>query len=388
MKHKNLIMIAILLAGVVLAVVLVKTAPKPQKREVVALVPLVEVESKVYSDLRPQWVGGATVNANASVNLKAQVVGLVVAIEANIVPGMFVKKDSVLARIDDQNYQLVLQQKQAALIQAQAKLDIELGQVQNAQANYKLSGIRLKKEARSLALRKPQLAIANAVLSIAKSQLKKAKLDLKRTRLTMPFDGYVMSRLVNVGAYVNNGTGLFEVVQNDDFWFEVKVPETFIDVLDKDQPVLVKKLGAVSTRQGRVLSVLPQVSSSDRQARILISLKNPLQQEDGRPVIRYNDYVQVTLFGKIAQNAYALKTDNLTQENFIWMVDNNNRLRKRVIEVIYRGREMTWANIKQKSGDQFLTSRLLSSKDNMEVRINKHNSEDVLQAQSTAKGDL
>ncbi len=378
MKHKNLIMIAILLAGITLAVIMVKTAPKPQKREIVPQIPLVEVESKLHSNLRPQWIGGATVNANTSVNLKAQVVGQVVAIEQNIVPGMFVKKGNILARIDDQNYQLVLQQKQAALIQAQAKLDIELGQVQNAKANYKLSGITLKKAARSLALREPQLAMANAALSIAESQLKKAKLDLKRTQLIMPFDGYVMGRLVNVGAYVNNGTGLFEVVQSDDFWFEVKVPQAFIDVLDINQPVKIQKLGAVSFRTGSVLSVLPQVSSSDRQARILISVKNPLQQDNGQPIIRYNDYVQVTLFGKVFKNAYALKTDVLTQENFIWMADKTSHLKKRMIEIIYRGRETTWARVAQESGDQFLMSRLLASKDNMEVRINKENAKGAL----------
>ena len=194
MNKRPVLIVGILALGLGLAITLVKTAPKPQKKIQKEVAPLVEIRSIESANTRATWLAGAAVNAKASVNLVAQVSGQVVAINSQVLPGAFVKKGTVLANIDDRNYRLVVDQKQAALVQAQSNLDVELGQVQNARADYKLSGMQLKQDAKALALREPQLAAAKAAVAMASADLKKAQLDLTNANV---FDAIEKGTAVN-----------------------------------------------------------------------------------------------------------------------------------------------------------------------------------------------
>ena len=370
MNKKHFLILMILLVGVGGAMALIKTAPKPQKKPIVVQAPLVEL--KVFQSLntRPTWQGGASVNAKAIVKLVTQVAGQIEAVPNSVLPGAFVKKGQLLAQVDRANYQLVVTQKTAQVTQAQASLDMELAQVQNAKSDYKLSGMQLRSAAKSLALREPQLASAQAVLASAQADLEKAQLDLERTYLRMPFNGHVMKQLVGVGAYVNNASPIFEVVSSDAYWLEVKVPQNFIAIMDQEQKVKINKLGSNEFREGIILSVLPQVDETDRQIRVLISIQDPLALHQEALAIRYNDYVQVTMKGKKFKNIVQLQTDDLNGENKIWVVDSELILQKRLVKVIYSGRRMTWAEVSKKIGDRLLSSPLALSKVGMSVRVN------------------
>ncbi len=377
MQKKHFLILIILAVGAGLAVELVKTAPKPQKKPFMVIAPLVETQGFQQENVRPSWRGGASVNSNPSVKLVAQVSGQITGIPTSVLPGAFVKKGAKLAHIDDANYQLIVQQKNAMVTQAQASLDIELAQVQNAKHDYRLSGIQLNKSAKALALRAPQLASAQAALLSAKADLAKAKLDLDRTILRMPFDGHVMSQLVSVGAFVNNATPIFEMVNSDAYWLEVKVPQSFISILDRKHPVTLNKLGSQETRFGKILSILPQVDGSDRQVRVLISIEDPLalllnqdsNQGSARSAIRYNDYVQATLYGRTLENVVLLSSDDLNGSEQVWVVDKKLKLQKRAVTVVYGGRITTWANVEIQDGDQLLNSRLAISSVGMTVRL-------------------
>lgn len=369
MNKRPLLIVGILALGLGLAITLVKTAPKPQKKIQKEVAPLVEIRSIESANTRATWLAGAAVNAKASVNLVAQVSGQVLAINSQVLPGAFVKKGTVLAEIDDRNYRLVVDQKQAALIQAQSNLDVELGQVQNARADYKLSGMQLKQDAKALALREPQLAAAKAAVAMATADLKKAQLDLTRTKLTMPFDGFVMAQVINEGAFVNTSTTAFTLINSEEFWFEVKVPESFVSILDKEHPVEIRKHAVAEPRTGKILSVLPQVNENDRQVRVLISIPNPLNGMSEGGVIRYNDYVEATLFAIPFENALRIKTDQLNGQATLWVVDQARTLRQRQVDVLYKGREYSWVKIDTQLGDQMLLSALPNKFDGMAVRL-------------------
>ncbi len=380
MQKKHFLILLILAVGVGSLYTIVKTAPKPQKKAHQVNIPLVETKVFQHASERPTWQGGSSVNGNASVKLVALVAGQVTHIPNAIIPGAFVKKGSELAHIDNASYQLVLKQKKAQVTQAQASLDMELAQVQNAKSDYKLSGINLNKSAKALALRAPQLASAKAVLESARADLGKAQLDLERTVLVMPFDGHIMKQLVSAGGYVNNATAIFEIINSDSYWLEVKVPQNFMAILDQNYLVSIKKLNSKETRSGKILSVLPQVDGSDRQVRILISIDDPLALKSEEIAIRYNDYVQVTLFGQSFESVIQLPSDDLNSDMKIWVVDENSQLHKRFVEVLYKGRVKTWAKVEVKSGDVLLASRLVITREGMKVRL-KHDKPSVLAEQ-------
>ncbi|MFT6260705.1 MAG: RND family efflux transporter MFP subunit [Bermanella sp.] len=376
--------IGIVSVGFLLSIMVVKTAPKPVKKPIEVRVPLVEVTKFNIAENRPSWQGGAAVNANKSVNLVAQVAGQMLTVNTQAAPGNFVKKGTVLANIDDTNYQLILQQARARVVQAQSSLDIEQAQVENAKKDYQRSGIKLNPAGKSLALRQPQLASEKAALSIAISELKKAQLDVNRTRILMPFDGHVLSQNLTEGAYVNNTSTVFEVLNARQYWLEVKVPQTFIEVLDINYPVQLQKLGDSRSRNAKILTILPQVDALDRQARILISVDNPLALKDKslqlitpinltadqNPIsIRYNDYVQVTLSGLFFSNVSKVETDALNNSDKMWVVDVNMQLQYRSLVVLYSGRKFSWVKIDSQPGDQVLVSSIDSPYVGQTVRL-------------------
>ena len=383
MKKKHFLILLILLVGVGAAMALIETAPKPQKKALQVQAPLVELKAFQEINTRPTWQGGASVNAKAIVKLVTQVSGQIETIPNSVLPGAFVKKGGSLAQIDRANYQLLVTQRKSQVTQAQASLDMELAQVQNAKNDYRLSGMQLKAAAKSLALREPQLASAKAVLINAQADLAKAQLDLERTHLKMPFNGHVMKQLVGVGAYVNNATPIFEIVNSDTYWLEVKVPQAFVSHMDQTIKVTINKLGSKDTREGSILSILPQVDETDRQVRVLISIEDPLALNSDTGVIRYNDYVQVTLFGQLLEDVVQLKTDDLNGQNEIWVVDSDLTLQKRSVSVVYSGRIVTWAKVDKKLGDQLLSSPLALAKIGMPVRVHR-NKQTVLAEQEGA----
>jgi RND family efflux transporter MFP subunit len=381
MNKRFFVIVGIVGIGFLLAATVIKTAPKPMKKAIVVQAPLVEVAGFNPAENRPSWQGGASVNANKSVNLVAQVSGQIMTMNPLAVPGSFVKKGTILATIDDANYRLVLQQKKAKVIQAQSSLDMEQAQVQNAKKDYQRSGIKLNSAGKALALRQPQLASAKAALNIANTDLKKARLDVSRTRVSMPFDGHVLSHKLTEGAFVNNTSAVFEVLNAEQYWLELKVPQEFIDVLDKDYPVKVARLNQSKSRQASILTILPQVDATDRQARILIRIDNPLGLNDvnsdtsditsnQKPLsIRYNEFVQVTLFGMSFGDVLKIETDTLNGTNKVWVVDGSMQLQQRSVTVLYSGREFSWVNIQTLAKDQMLLSSLDSPKAGLIVRL-------------------
>lgn len=370
MTLKRAISISIILSvGVGLAYVLINSAPKPQKKAVAAFKPLVETTQLVKGTYYPTWQTGGSVNAKPSVKLMAQVTGQIVKVNEQAIPGAKRQKGDLLALVDPANYELVVAQKQAALVQAQSALAVERGQVKNAENNYKLSNLSLNKTAKSLALREPQLASATAALKIAEAELKKAKLDLSRTQLRMPFDGHVVNIHLTQGSFVNANTQVFELVDSSEFWVHVKVPQGFVNLLDSKAPVTITPTALADSvsRKGYVKNILPAVDVNDRQVRVLVAIEQPLMANPFS--VRFNDYVNITLHAAPLENVYQLAIDALNEDNTIWVVDSERTLQLRPAKIVYKGRYHVWVNLDLKDGDVALKSRLQIAAPNMPVRV-------------------
>jgi len=188
---------------------------------------------------------------------------------------------------------------------------------------------------------------------------------------------------VSTGGYVNNATPIFEIVNSDVYWLEVKVPQNFMGILDQGQSVKINKLGATQARTGKILSILPQVDGSDRQARVLISIEDPLALTSDKSPIRYNDYVQVTLYGQNFENLVQLSSDDLNGDMKVWVVDKDLKLQKRSVQILFKGRVTTWARVAIQSGDELLDSRLAITRVGMDVRL-KHDKPAALAEQEGA----
>jgi RND family efflux transporter MFP subunit len=371
----SLKIILILLLAVVIATTIIKTSPKPQRKADAVKDRLVEVQPLQRSSSRPQLIAGGEVKSSQQLALASQVSGTLAVINPQAIPGAMLAKDTELARLDDQDLKLQVIQKQAAVIQAQAELDIELGQGRVAQQDYKISQNnsrgQVSAQDKALILRQPQKKAKQAALDKAKADLAMAELSLERSRLQMPFNGQIISRSVSVGAQVNANSSLFSITNSDEYWLEVKVAKQFLPLLDMQQPVLLSQpgwplqQGEKVWHKGKILHALPQVDANDRQAKVLIAIEQPMQLQ---PNILLGDYLDVRLFAQQLTHSYKIESQYLLDNDFIWVV-NDETLYKRKLDIIFHGREFVWASAGIEAGDKLLISKLGTITQGTKVRL-------------------
>jgi RND family efflux transporter MFP subunit len=126
-----------------------------------------------------------TVGASLSVNLVARVTGYLESV--NFKDGDYVEKDQLLFVIEPKPYEEQVTLNVAALVQAQAEYDRQVG----------LS----KQNATSASTLEKQLSLRDQ----AKSQVELAKINLGYTRVTAPFAGRIGKRQVDPGNLVGAG---------------------------------------------------------------------------------------------------------------------------------------------------------------------------------------
>ncbi|AHK17646.1 MULTISPECIES: efflux RND transporter periplasmic adaptor subunit [Thalassolituus] len=354
-----LITIAILAGGVSATMWIKNSNPKPERKAPEVVARLVEARELERETTRPTWPAGGTVNASDEVSLAAQVSARVEWISPEAIPGARLSKGTLLARLESADFDFAVKQKQAALAQVEADLAVEQGQADLAAEEFQLSAAKLSASDRALVMREPQLAAARAAVASAKAAVEQAKLDLARTEIRMPFDGQIMSRKVSPGSQVGSASTLFDLVATDTFWIEVKMPRAFLPWLDNQHAVtLSQQHWAGKTRQARILNVLPDVDSADRQVKVVLALDNPLSSPDSDvPPVLLNDYIDCVLYGREIIDAIVMDRRRLNDDDSTWAV-NTSKLVKRQLDVIYRGRERVWIKSGFEAGDQLLMSQL------------------------------
>ena len=390
-----LMLLGILLVGCGIAFTIYITAPKPQRTNEVKQARLVNTIPLRLSSEGPQWLGSGEVSAAQRVQLSAQVAGRIETVAAEAVPGAELEKGHLLASIEKKDFQLQVQQKKAAVTQAQANLDLEKGQALLAKEEYELAvqQIRTRRKIRgaaissnetsvvdsslvepeivepeidsALVLREPQIAAAEAGLKIAKANLALMKLSLQRTQIKMPFTGQVISRSANVGSQVSANNSLFDLVSTDEFWLQVKVSQKFLPLLDTSQSVIIQQ--GKYRREAKILHSLIEVDARDRQAKILISIKNPIRNSQRENKIDGNkffldrlllgSYVDCILFAKPIENVYVIENRYIKEDGYVWVV-NEHKLYKRELTLAYQGRDKSWVESGFIDGDLLLTSNL------------------------------
>lgn len=358
----RLLPVGILLLGIAIAYAVMQSSPKPKGRAPADLKPMVDITVVAPGSHRPQWVAGGTVRAAEQLSLQARVSGEVVALNSMATPGALLKKGDWLAQIDQSDYQLDVETQKALLVQADSDLALERGQQLLAREEFELAGSNLSPEDKSLVLREPQIAAAQAQQEKVKADLAKAQLDLQRTRISMPFDGQLIDRHISRGSQVNTNAPLYDVVNTERFWLEVKVPRHFIRWLDKDSLAQIRQPNAWQAdeyRQAKVLNIRPDVDSSDRQVKVILEIDDPLALKNpGKPQLLVNDFVEVTLYGTQLDNTYALSPAWIYNHDSIWWVNSDNELQQFSLDIVFSGREDILVNAMPEANSRIVTNRM------------------------------
>ena len=254
--------------------------------------------------------------------------------------GTRVRKDQVVARIDQTDYKLRVEQAAAALQQARARLGLSLTGTDEQvdpektsivrQARAVLDEARLARERSAKLLEQDLIAraqddTAQANLGVAEARYhdaieevrnrRRSELDLARqqlidTVLVSPFDGAVSLKQAAVGEYLAAGAPVATLVRTHPLRLRLPVPEREAAGVRVGQTVRLTLEGAATVHQGRVVRLSPIVQEQNRTLLVEAEVPNPnavlkpgaftradIVTEGSQPVIRIPAASLVTFAG-------------------------------------------------------------------------------------------
>ncbi|HKP10460.1 MAG TPA: efflux RND transporter periplasmic adaptor subunit, partial [Blastocatellia bacterium] len=239
-----------------------------------------------------------TLAAQDQATVSAKVPGRVQTISVDL--GSVVRQGQVLAQIEQQDYNLRLQQAEAALAQARARVglspdgkDEQVDPEKTAtvrQARALLDDARLKLDrAKSLlekgVIAQAQLDAAEADYKVAlsryqdgveeirnrqalvvqrRSEREIARQQLADSTITAPFDGVVQEKRTSVGEYLAAGTAIVNVVRIDPLRLRAEVPERQAHNVTQGMQVRVTVEGDANVYTGVIARISPSISEQNR----------------------------------------------------------------------------------------------------------------------------
>lgn len=393
-----LLVILALAAGGFVLKYMVSTRPEAKRQEQPDEGLLVETQT-VHSgrhevSIRAQ---GSVVPAKR-VTVQSEISGRVISQSPQLEPGGYLPQGAALVQIDPRDYELAVEARKSEVSRAQLEVSLEHGRKQVAEREWQMfSGMHADAGAKDpeeqLALRGPQMRTAQVAVESAKSALERAKLDLTRTAIRAPFNALVIEEHVDVGQLLTPQTALATLVGTDTYWVQVSIPLESLKHIrlpsdggrSKGSRALVwYELGGQRVeREGYVERVLPNLDETGAMARVLVAIDDPVglkQQKQTQkkgagasatpeivPIL-LNSYVNVEIDAPPLESAIEVPRLALRDGDQVFVVDREQKLRIREIEVAWRGASSVYVSGGLADGDRVIVSRVAAPVDGMAVR--------------------
>jgi len=378
---KGVLPLAILVLGVLGAVIMIKLRPEPAKRPAMVMRPVVRVHV-VETDSPAVTVSGyGTVRSRQRVQITPQVTGnTVYKSPALEIGGAFAKGD-VLLRIEETDYRLAAEIAAAAVArteyeQARATQEAEIARREWQEIQAAGEGERLVRP-NPLVLHAPQLKLAEANLVSAQASLAKAELDLDRCTLRAPFSGRVVSESVDVGQFVRAGNPVGEIYA--DAAPEVTVPLDDADLAFFDRPgpgrdgapaeIVAEFAGVEHVWPGRVDRISGALDPRTRMVDVVVAVDEVAAGSDGGPQLLEGLFVEVRLLGRRLPGAVEIPRAALREGETVWVVVDPGRVSIRSVAVARKGHDTVLVTDGLSAGDAVIVSNLDIVTEGMDIRV-------------------
>ena len=257
---------------------------------------------------------GETVTANGTLvaydqtTVSVKVPGRVRTISVDL--GSVVTRGQVLAHVDSEDYRLRVQQAEASLAQARARLglapegtDDRVDPEQTAtvrQARAVLDEARHSRDRASRLVEQGVIAkadfdTANAAFKVAegryqdayeeirnrqgmlaqrRSELALARQQLKDTAVVAPLDGIVQEKRTSVGEFLAAGTPVVNIVRMDPLRLRAEIPERESQSVRSGQDVRVTVEGDTTVYLGKIMRLSPVIAEQNRMLVVEADVRN------------------------------------------------------------------------------------------------------------------
>lgn len=257
---------------------------------------------------------GETVTANGTLaaydqtTVSVKVPGRVRVISVDL--GSVVSRGQVIATVDSEDYRLRVQQAEASLAQARARLGLspegtndrvdpeQTATVRQARAMYDEARFSRDRAARLVeqgVIAKAEFDSAVSAFKVAegryqdayeeirnrqgvlaqrRSELALARQQLKDTAVVAPIDGIVQEKRASLGEYLAAGAPLVDIVRMDPLRLRAQVPERESQAVRTGQDVRVTVEGDTNIYLGKIMRLSPVIAEQNRMLVVEADVRN------------------------------------------------------------------------------------------------------------------
>lgn len=380
--------ILILIGSIAIAWIMVSSRPKATQVSVEQPTLLVNSFTVYPQDIKIEVSVSGTVEPHTETLLVSEVPGRIVDVSEHFLNGGFFRKGEVVLRIDPRNHQAELKRAEASLVTARTLFAQETSLAKYERGDFeKLKALNLNiAESSSLSFRKAQLTKAEAEVVAAEAQVIRATGDLERTEIRMPFDGLIRNKKANLGQYVSAGTPLLLVFAVD--YVEVRLPLSPPQVKKIDLP---RHFSTLNSSNSNRIPVEVSVADSEqiwpaelvrtegvldpntRTLFAVVRVQDPYGLVAGKDFepLRIGTFVDVAIPGTLLKQVYRVERHILKPGNVIWIIDRENRIRPRIVDVSYADSKYAYISSGLNPGDQICVTPIENPLPGTPVRIVK-----------------
>lgn len=356
--------------GLVVVMVTIAKGKRPEKKDQAQAAILVDVIEAEVRSLNFIVNSQGTVTPRTETTLVSEVSGKVVNVSADFVAGGFFRKGDTLLQIDPSDYETAVKRAEAALASRQAKLADETARSEQALRDW--TNLGRNGTPSDLVLRKPQLLDAQANVSAAEADLQKARRDLQRTRITVPYDGLVRQKLVDVGQYVTPGTRLgvsFAIdtaeirlpLSRDDIAY-LELPSAVEAEDNSYPPVLLKstEAGEVRSWQAKIIRTEGVVDEASRVIYAVAQVVDPYRVlgKSTQEELKVGTFVRAEIQGLAADNVVVLPRYALLANDTVLVANDQRQLEIRPVTVLRAEPQLVYITAGLSGGEKVVTTTL------------------------------
>lgn len=167
----------------------------------------------------------ATVVSLNDTRISAEIAGRLQ--DLSVLVGNKVKKGDVLATLDCSDYRIQRKISEAALLAAQAQYRFDRKRLEKARKLSKKKNI----SAEELDRRVSNASVSNAEVQRLQAELKKAERSVEKCVLYAPFNAVVVQRLASIGDFLQQGSPVLRLLDEESIELSAKVQEQDIETM-------------------------------------------------------------------------------------------------------------------------------------------------------------
>ena len=375
---KAIITIVVLLAAVAAAAGIIMSRPMPEQLTVSETTSAIRAMTVVKESLRLKIRSEGTVTPKTQTNVIPEIKGRVTWISPNLVVGGYFQAGDLLVTIDAADYEARTGLAQAQLLRAEAELEHKRFELQRLQTLIKdnlVSQSNLENAARA-----HKIAKANVIES--KINLAQAERDLSRTKITAPFEGMVRSESIDIGQFVQQGAPIASIYASDAVEVRLPIVNAQLAYLDPANlqrgeldpataPMIrltARYAGTSFVWRGQLARTEGEIDAQSRMITAVARVRQDNQSPDVPP-LQVGAFVAAEIEGQYLNDIVRLPRAALRPNSQVLIIDGDNRLRFRAVNVLRLENDFVLIDSGLESGEVVNLSPIQTVVDGMRVSL-------------------